>query len=90
MSYQNYDNLRRQLLENTTWPLKYMFKFIVPNQDQKIETIKALLPTPSKISYKHTKNLRFVSITCVANMASANDIIDVMRNVSQVEGVIAL
>lgn len=90
MSYQNYDNLKRTLLENSTWPLEYMFKFIVPNEENKVNEVKELLPKDSKLKFKHTKNLKYVAITCIAIVDTADEIIEISRNVSVIEGVIAL
>lgn len=90
MTAGSYTNLREKLEENTEWPLVYMYKFIVPNRDGKIDRIKSHLPQNGKLSYKHTSNLKFVSITCVASMKSADEIIEISEKVSEIEGVISL
>ena len=90
METDKYKNLRYRLLEFDTWPLKYMFKFITPNHDGKVEQIKALLPENGKLSYKHTSNLKHVSITCVADMESADQIIDITEKIDSIEGVMVL
>lgn len=90
MALADYDKLREQLLLNKEWPLKYMFKFIVPNQDDKVEQVKALLPKDGKVTYKHTKNLKHVSVTCIADMPSADDIIMVSDSVASITGVISI
>ena len=87
---QDFEKLRKQLLENKTWPLRYMFKFIVPNQDGKVDRVVSLLPKHGTVTFKHTKNLRHVSVTCVVSMKSADAIIEVTKNASAIEGVIAL
>jgi len=77
-------------MESEDWPLKYMFKFITPNQDGKVDQIKALLPDHGDISFKHTSNLKHVAITCVAVMDNADQIINVTEKVDEIEGVIIL
>jgi len=84
------EKLRYQLLENDTWPLPYMFKFIVPNKDGKVEKIQKILENTGRLSYKHTRNLKHVAITCVAKMNSADDIIDITEKVGAIEGVLVL
>ncbi len=86
----NLDKLRYRLLEENDWPKAYMFKFIVPNQDGKVDRVKSLMPAQGALSFKHTKNLKFVSITCVATMASADAVIDVTEQAMLVGGVIPL
>ena len=90
MDQDKFKNLRYRLMEIETWPLKYMFKFITPNNEGKVEQIKALLPQHGKFSFKHTSNLKHVSITCVANMESADQIIDITEQVGRIEGVLIL
>ena len=90
MAMKDYRNLRRILGEEEQWPQLYMFKFIVPNQHGKVDKVVALLPQNGDVSYKHTKNLRHVSVTCKAVMHSPDDIISVTQNVTAIEGVMAL
>ena len=90
MSTEKYKNLIKKLEENKKWPLLYMFKFITPNEKGKVKKVVALLPEKGEISYKHTKNLKFVSITCKANMPSAQSIVDITSKVSEIEGVMSL
>lgn len=90
MKPTDYNNLREKLLENKKWPLLYMFKFIVPNNNHKVDAVKQVLPTDGKISYKHTKSLKHVSITCMAKMPSADAIIDITISAASIEGVMVL
>lgn len=90
MAMQDYQKLLEKLQENKKWPLLYMFKFITPNENGKVKKVVALLPKDGNISYKHTKNLKFVSITCKAKMPSAQSIVDITAIANQIEGVISL
>ena len=90
MSKQNYEKLKELLAENKQWPLLYMFKFIVPNSEGKVQAVVDLLPKHGTVSYKHTKNLKYVSITCKVSMKSAEAIIELSDKATSVEGVMAL
>jgi uncharacterized protein len=90
MNIDKFRNLRYRLMENGSWPLKYMFKFISPNQNGKVDKIKALLPETGIMTFKHTSDLKHVSITCVALMDSADQIIDITEKVGKIEGVVVL
>ncbi len=85
-----YSKLQQKLEENKNWPLLYMYKFIVPNEKGKVQHVKSLLPEKGELSYKHTKNLKYVSITCKSLMPDAKSIIEVHANISAIEGVISL
>ncbi len=90
MEQDKFTNLRYRLMETGSWPLKYMFKFIVPNEDGKVEQVKALLPEHGEFSFKHTSNLKYIAITCVATMNNADDIIDITEKADRIEGVLIL
>nr|WP_321354256.1 DUF493 family protein [uncultured Draconibacterium sp.] len=90
MNIDKYKNLRYRLMETESWPLKYMFKFITPNEDGKVDQVKALLPEEGEVTFKHTANLKHVSVTCVALMETADQIIEITEKVDKIEGVIVL
>ncbi len=90
MALQDFDKLREMLLINKEWPLKYMFKFVVPNEDGKVDKVVGLLPKSDEISYKHTKSLKFVSVTCVTEMPTADDIIIISNKIASIPGVISI
>ena len=77
-------------MEGESWPTEYMFKFITPNKSGNVDRIKALLPENGFVSYKHTSSLKHVSITCVALMENADQIIEITEKVDAIQGVIVL
>ncbi len=83
-----YIKLREILEDNDKWPMAYMFKFIAPNKDGKVQQVVNLFPVEAKKSFKHTKNLKYVSVTCVLNMNSADEIISITEAATDIEGVI--
>lgn len=90
MEQDKYQKLRYQLMESEKWPVNYMFKFVISNRDGKVDLVKSYLPTHGTISFKHTKNLKYVAITCIVLMESADKIIEIMEKVDQVAEVIQL
>ena len=83
-----YTKLKEILEKNDKWPVAYMFKFIAPNKDGKVEQVVNIFPAEAKKSFKHTKNLKYVSITCVLNMNSAEEIIAITEAATAIQGVI--
>ncbi|MDX8337556.1 DUF493 family protein [Draconibacterium sp. IB214405] len=90
MVRDKYKNLRYRLMETERWPLKYMFKFITPNEEGKVDQIKSILPEHGETTFRHTANLKHVSVTCVALMDSADQIVEITEKVDKIEGVIVL
>ncbi len=84
------DKLKEVLEKNKQWPLAYMFKFIVPNREGKVQNIVDIFPKEAKKSFKHTESLKYVSVTCVLNMNSAEEIITITEAAISVPGVMML
>lgn len=82
--------LRKALEKEKKWPLKYMFKFIVPNDMVKLESVKMLLPDPSKVVVKSSKTMKYLSISGVYFMKSPESIISIYEEAGKLEGVMAL
>ncbi|WP_439184881.1 DUF493 family protein [Carboxylicivirga taeanensis] len=90
MSLQDYNKLKELLAQNKKWPLLYMFKFIVPNTEGKVQKVVDQLPKHGSVTFKHTKNLKYVSVTCKASMKSPDAIINVTNTISSIDGVMSL
>ena len=86
-----YSRLKEQLLDNTTWPSSYLYKFIVPTDDEKIEQINAIFDnTGAVIESKQSKKGTYTSISITVNMKDPDAVISKYKEVSTVEGVISL
>lgn len=90
MQTQALEQLRLRLIETQSWPLRYMFKFIVPNRDGRVERVVACLPPNGNTTYKTSRDLHYVAVSHIAIMPTADSIIDVIAQATTVEGVIAL
>jgi len=87
---KNIDKFRELLSKNTEWPLLYFFKFIVHNNQQKLDQVKELFADPSSITYKTSRDIRFIGVSCKQMMPDPDSIIAIYEKASLVDGVIAL
>ncbi len=83
-------SLLEQLEKNKDWPLRYMFKFVAPNDEATVAAIKKELPKSEKTTLKLSKNEKFVAFTCIAFMNSAQQIVDITSRITSIKGVMAL
>lgn len=84
------NSLLRLLEQNKEWPLRYMFKFIVPNDEATIAAVQQELPKSEKTTLKKSKTGKYVAITCIAFMLSAKQIVDITDKVNAIKGVMTL
>ena len=87
MDNKIYANLKQKLDEQFAWPMLYMFKFIVPeaNKAKVISLFKK-----HDVSSRNSKNGNYVSLTIRMFMMSSEDVIDVYKKASTIDGIIAL
>ncbi len=84
------DRLRAQLIKADHWPVRYMFKFIAPNNELVLKNLLATMPANGQTKVMPSHGGRYVSVTHVNNMYSADDIIKFTIKATSVDGVIAL
>jgi putative lipoic acid-binding regulatory protein len=85
-----FDKLRELLNKENTWPIVYMFKFIVPASNQKIALIESKFSDEAIISHKESSNGKYFSITVKEVMLSADAIIEKYQEMGDIEGLITL
>ena len=90
MDQEKYQKLRQQLIDSSQWPSLYMFKFIIPNKDEKLEAVKAMFPSETKFAFKTSKDIRFISITVKIKMKNADEVIGIYSQANNIEGLLAL
>lgn len=82
---------KEKLDANHNWPEVYMFKFIVKGSSQKIAKIEAMFETDtSSIQLKNSSRGTYVSVTVKEVMSSAQEVVEIYREVRKIEGVMAL
>ena len=86
-----YDRLREQLLENTSWPSNYLYKFIVPTDEDRIAQIHNIFDnTGAVIETKQSKNATYTSLSITVHLKDPDEVIVKYKEVAVVEGVISL
>ena len=88
---QFYKKLKRKLIKDTVFPSKYLFKFIIPADNNKIKQVEDLFDfTGAVITKTSSKTGKFVSISVLVVMKKADDIIIKYKQAEEVEGIISL
>ena len=86
-----YARLKEQLLENTKWPSNYLYKFIVPTDEKRIEQINNIFNnTGAVIESKKSKKGTYTSISITVHLQNPDEVIKKYKEAALVEGVISL
>ncbi|HLV45546.1 MAG TPA: DUF493 family protein [Flavobacterium sp.] len=87
-----FKRLKEELIKSTeSWPLDYLYKFIVPNDEDKIQQIESAFDGfQAKFATKQSGKGNFVSVSIRVIMPDADTIINKYKQVSSIEGIISL
>lgn len=90
MDEDRLSGLRAQLDAHHTWPSEYMFKFIAPNQPEKIEAVLAEFPDDVDVKRKSSGGGKYVALTVREVVPSADVIFERYQAVSDVGNILSL
>ena len=91
-SEEFYNKLEEQLKDTSLWPAEYLYKFIVPTDEEKINQIADLFDNlGAVIQTNESKNGKYTSVSINVKMKNPKTVILKYKEVtSKVEGVISL
>lgn len=90
-SEEFYTRLKEQLEGDTTWPAPYLYKFIVPAQNEKIAEIERIFDNMNAhIQTRDSSKGTYTSVSIKVTLESPDAVIEKYLEVSKVDGVISL
>ncbi len=86
-----YERLKTELDNANAWPAEYLFKFIVPTDNEKIARVESAFDCMGAvIRTNQSKTGKFTSISVDVTMPDADSIVSKYQEVSTIEGIISL
>jgi len=86
-----YKKLQAQLDDTTSFPADYLYKFIVPTNENQVAEIQAVFEkVEAVITTKKSKTGKYNSVSIVINLPSSTDVISYYRKVEKIKGIISL
>ncbi|MCK5815653.1 MAG: DUF493 family protein [Flavobacteriaceae bacterium] len=86
-----YKKLKETLDETTTFPTKYLYKFIIPNEAFKLKQIENVFNYGGAvIDTRPSKTGKYVSISILIEMQDSNEIISKYKEAGTIKGIISL
>ena len=81
----------KESLEKEEYPLLYLFKFIIPNDEGKLTQLqKKFSEDNAEIELKYSKTKKYISVSVKEVMLSSEQVIETYLSVGEIEGVISL
>lgn len=86
-----YIRLRQELESTSEWPSIYLYKFIVPTDQKKIEEVENAFDNMGAIITTHkSKNGKYTSLSINVLMENPDNVVQKYIDVSTIEGIISL
>lgn len=86
-----YNKLKLQLKDTTTFPSDYMYKFIVPTYDNQVNQVEDIFNnTGAVIKTKKSKTGKYISVSIVLKIDSADEVIQYYKKAEKIKGIISL
>ncbi|MBW7868223.1 MAG: DUF493 domain-containing protein [Brumimicrobium sp.] len=86
---EKYLKLKEQL-DLLEWPNVYMFKFIVPSDNQLIARVTNMFSQVSEISMRPSAKGNYTSITIKEVMTDSDSVIKIYQDTEKIKGVIVI
>lgn len=90
MTEEELKNFKEKLIESTTFPTVYMYKFIVPSENRAIALVENLFEPETDIHTKESGNGKYTSITGMQVVMDVEEIMVVYRKAAQIKGIMFL
>ncbi len=85
-----YQGLREKLAADKNWPQVYLFKFIVPNDNNTVALTQALFGQQAQVTMTKSRTGIYVSVSAKEMMLSSDEVINIYKKSSKIKGLIAL
>jgi len=85
-----YQSLLEKLKEQKGWPMVYLFKFIIPNDNQKLALAERLFGPEAQVQINKSRTGKYLSVSAKEMMINPDEVIKRYREAQKIEGLIAL
>ena len=88
---ENFDNLKSMLEEEKDWPLEYLFKFILKSgRKEDLHKIRSFFKNNVDIGLRESSKGNYQSVSIKAMMDSPDEIIEVYKKASEIDGLMVI
>ena len=90
MTDDELNKFKQKLVETTSFPSVYMFKFIIKSDNRSIALVENLFGAETDILTKESEKGKYTSITAKQVVMNVEEILDIYQKASVIRGIIFL
>ena len=79
-----------QLKKDGPWPKIYLFKFIIPNDNQKLALTEGIFGPEAQVSINASRTGKYLSVSAKEVMVSPEEVVERYEKATKMEGLISL
>jgi hypothetical protein len=84
------ERLRKQLDAFHDWPSAFSFKFVLPNEEARIQQLKNIFGAAAEFSERQSRNGNYISFTIKEVLPSAEHVFQRYEAAGGIEGIMSL
>lgn len=86
-----YTRLKEELSQTSKWPSLYLYKFIIPCQEDKIQQMNSIFhSSDAEIETQRSSSGKYISYSIKMVLPNPDAVIEYYKKVSVIEGIISL
>lgn len=85
-----FTGLLAKLKEQKNWPMVYLFKFIIPNDNHKLALAQGLFGLEAQVTINKSRTGKYLSISAKEMMISPEEVIERYKKADGIDGLISL
>jgi uncharacterized protein len=90
MTEEELEKFKQKLIETTSFPSVYMFKFIIKSENRSIAMVESLFGSESDLLTKESEKGKYTSVTAKQVVMNVEEIIEIYRKAAAIKGIIFL
>ncbi|MGZ3898689.1 MAG: DUF493 family protein [Bacteroidia bacterium] len=90
MTPEELETFKQKLIETTSFPSVYMYKFIVESNNRKIALVESLFDPEADLHTKESGSGKYTSITAKQVVMNVEEVIEVYKKAALIPGIIFL
>jgi uncharacterized protein len=90
LNEEQLNKFREKLIESTSFPSIYMFKFIIESNNRNIALVESLFEPEAELHTKESANGKYTSVTAKQVVINVEEVIDVYKRAALIKGIMFL
>ena len=85
-----YERLKKELVETSLFPTKYLYKFIIPDEAKLAQLKGVFKETNAEISTRPSSNGKYIGVSVSLTVKNPDEVIKYYKEAGKVEGILSL